>query len=71
MMQADVVVTGSEVGLWDKHDLIISHDALDWLGINVESWEGVWRNLLDGSGQELVFRFKTEEDAMAFKLTWL
>ena len=71
MMQIDVVVDGSEIGLWDKNDLIISHDALDWLGANVESWEGLWRTLPDGSGQELVFRFQTREDAMAFKLRWI
>lgn len=70
-MQTDVVVDGSEIGLWDKNDLIISHDALDWLIENIESWEGLWRTPPNGRKQELVFRFQTREDAIAFKLRWL
>jgi len=71
-MQKDVVVDGSEIGLWDKNDLLISHDGLDWLEANIESsWEAVWRTLPNGKEQELVFRFQTEVDAVAFKLRWL
>lgn len=70
-MQKDVVVGGSEIGLWDKNDLIISHNGLDWIEANVESWEVVWRTLPNGKEQELVFRFQTEADAMAFKLRWI
>ena len=69
-MQKDVVVNGSEIGLWYKNDLIISPDALDWLRDNVESWKVVW-TLPNDKGQELVFRFKIETDAMAFKLRWI
>lgn len=70
MMQTDVVVTGSEKGLWDEDEFLISHDALDWFAENIESWEGLWRTHPNGREQELIFRFKTAEDAMAFKLTW-
>ena len=69
-MRKDVVVHGNEIGLWTKNDLIISHDALDWLIESVESWKVVW-TLPNDKGQELVFRFKTEIDAMAFKLRWI
>ena len=69
-MQKYVVVNGAEIGLWDKNDLIISHDGLDWIEANVESWEAIWRTLPNGKEQELVFRFQTEADAMAFKLRW-
>ncbi len=47
----------------------LNREIRDWLGENIGS--GSWETKLQGNYVEITFDIDAEDDAMAFKLTWV